>query len=108
MGLSPSPPRLAFWQGACLSRGPFDCRRSVPYFDLIKTLEGQQTPVDRTLALLDTKPRVALIPPFLVLMIFVIAQADSILTVPHMSPLRLRRTRRGTASRDQCLSHFMV
>jgi hypothetical protein len=50
---------------------------------LIKTLQGQQTPVDRTLAQLDTKGRVALTPPFLVLTIFALAQADSILTVPR-------------------------
>jgi DNA-binding transcriptional LysR family regulator len=50
---------------------------------LVKTLEGQQTPVDRTLAQLGAKRRVALSLPFFVPAIFAIAQTDLILTVPR-------------------------
>jgi DNA-binding transcriptional LysR family regulator len=50
---------------------------------LVKTLKGQQTPVDRTLAQLGVKRRVALTLPFFVPAIFAIAQTDLILTVPR-------------------------
>jgi len=50
---------------------------------LVKTLEGQQTPVDRTLAQLGAKRRVALSLPFFLPAIFAIAHTDLILTVPR-------------------------
>ena len=50
---------------------------------LVKTLEGQQTPVDRTLARLGAKRRVALSLPFFLPAIFAIAHTDLILTVPR-------------------------
>ena len=50
---------------------------------LVRTLEGQQTPVDRTLAQLGAKRRVALTLPFFVSAIFAIAQTDLVLTVPR-------------------------
>jgi DNA-binding transcriptional LysR family regulator len=50
---------------------------------LVKTLEGQQTPVDRTLAQLGTKRHVALSLPFFVPAIFAIAKTDLVLTVPR-------------------------
>jgi len=50
---------------------------------LVRTLEGQQTPVDRTLAQLGGKRRVALTLPFFVSAIFAIAQTDLVLTVPR-------------------------
>jgi DNA-binding transcriptional LysR family regulator len=50
---------------------------------LVKTLKGQQTPVDRTLSQLGVKRRVALTLPFFVPAIFAIAQTDLILTVPR-------------------------
>ena len=50
---------------------------------LIETLEGQQTLVDRPLAQLGAKRRVALSLPFFVPAIFAIAQTDLILTVPR-------------------------
>src|SRR6202008_2512782 len=48
---------------------------------LVKTLEGQQTPVDRTLAQLGAKRHVALSLPFFVPAIFAIAKTDLVLTV---------------------------
>jgi len=50
---------------------------------LVETLEGQQTLVDRPLAQLGAKRRVALSLPFFVPAIFAIAQTDLILTVPR-------------------------
>ena len=50
---------------------------------LVKTLEGQQTPVDRTLAQLGTKRQVALSLPFFLPALFAIAHTDLILTVPR-------------------------
>ena len=50
---------------------------------LVESLEGQQTPVDRPLAQLGVKRRVALTLPFFVPAIFAIAQTDLILTVPR-------------------------
>jgi DNA-binding transcriptional LysR family regulator len=50
---------------------------------LVKTLEGQQGPVDLTLAQLGTKRHVALTLPFFVPAIFAIAQTDLVLTVPR-------------------------
>jgi DNA-binding transcriptional LysR family regulator len=50
---------------------------------LVRTLEGQQTPVDRTLAQLGAKRRVALTLPFFVPAIFAIARTDLVLTVPR-------------------------
>jgi DNA-binding transcriptional LysR family regulator len=50
---------------------------------LVETLEGQQTLVDRPLAQLGVKRRVALSLPFFVPAIFAIAQTDLILTVPR-------------------------
>jgi len=49
----------------------------------VETLEGQQTLVDRPLAQLGAKRRVALTLPFFVPAIFAIAQTDLILTVPR-------------------------
>jgi len=69
---------------------------------LVKTLEGQQTPVDRTLAQLGTKRHVALSLPFFVPAIFAIAKTD---LVPHCASSigkndcqDSRRARRRTAS----------
>jgi DNA-binding transcriptional LysR family regulator len=50
---------------------------------LVETLEGQQTWVDRPLAQLGVKRRVALSLPFFVPAIFAIAQTDLIVTVPR-------------------------
>ena len=50
---------------------------------LVETLEGQQTWVDRPLAQLGVKRRVALTLPFFVPAIFAIAQTDLIVTVPR-------------------------
>lgn len=50
---------------------------------VVATLEGQQTLVDRPLAALGVKRRVALCLPFFVPAIFAIAQTDLILTVPR-------------------------
>jgi DNA-binding transcriptional LysR family regulator len=50
---------------------------------LVETLKGQQTLVDRPLAQLGVKRRVALTLPFFVPAIFAIAQTDLILTVPR-------------------------
>lgn len=60
MGLSATATRLGFGYSACISRESFDCKRSIPHFDLVKILARQQTRVDRTLARLDTRRRVAL------------------------------------------------
>jgi DNA-binding transcriptional LysR family regulator len=49
----------------------------------VESLGGQQTPVDRPLAQLGVKRRVALTLPFFVPAIFAIAQTDLILTVPR-------------------------
>jgi DNA-binding transcriptional LysR family regulator len=50
---------------------------------MVETSEGQQTLVDRPLAQLGAKRRVALSLPFFVPAIFAIAQTDLILTVPR-------------------------
>jgi DNA-binding transcriptional LysR family regulator len=50
---------------------------------LVETFEGQQTWVDRPLAQLGVKRRVALTLPFFVPAIFAIAQTDLIVTVPR-------------------------
>ena len=50
---------------------------------LVETLDGQQTMVDRPLAQLGVKRRVALRLPFFVPAIFAIAKTDLILTVPR-------------------------
>jgi DNA-binding transcriptional LysR family regulator len=50
---------------------------------LVETLEGQQTWVDRPLAQLGVKRRVALSLPFFVPAIFAVARTDMILTVPR-------------------------
>ena len=50
---------------------------------MVETLDGQQTLVDRPLAQLGAKRRVALSLPFFVPAIFAIAQTDLILTVPR-------------------------
>ena len=50
---------------------------------LVETLEGQQTLVDRPLAQLGAKRRVALSLPFFVTAIFAIAQTDLVLTLPR-------------------------
>jgi DNA-binding transcriptional LysR family regulator len=50
---------------------------------LVETLEGQQTWVDRPLAQLGVKRRVALTLPFFAPAIFAIAQTDLIVTVPR-------------------------
>ncbi len=50
---------------------------------LVETSDGQQTLVDRPLAQLGAKRRVALSLPFFVPAIFAIAQIDLILTVPR-------------------------
>src|SRR5258708_8064253 len=50
---------------------------------LIETLDGQQTMVDRPLAQLGVKRRVALRLPFFVPAIFAIAKTDLVLTVPR-------------------------
>jgi len=50
---------------------------------LVETLDGQQTMVDRPLAQLGVKRRVALRIPFFIPAIFAIARTDLILTVPR-------------------------
>ena len=50
---------------------------------LVETLAGQQTLIDRPLAQLGAKRRVALSLPFFVPAIFAIAQTDLVLTVPR-------------------------
>ena len=50
---------------------------------LVETLKGQQTLVDRPLAQLGVKRRVAMTLPFFVPAIFAIAQTDLIVTVPR-------------------------
>ena len=50
---------------------------------VVETLDGRQTPVDRALAQLGVKRRVALALPFFVPAIFAVAQTDLILTVPR-------------------------
>jgi DNA-binding transcriptional LysR family regulator len=50
---------------------------------VVETLDGQQTLVDRPLAQLGAKRRVALTLPFFVPAIFAVAQTDLILTVPR-------------------------
>ena len=50
---------------------------------LVETLAGQQTLVDRPLAQLGAKRRVALSLPFFVPAVFAIAQTDLVLTVPR-------------------------
>jgi DNA-binding transcriptional LysR family regulator len=50
---------------------------------VVETLDGGQTPVDRSLAQLGAKRRVALALPFFLPAIFAVAQTDLILTVPR-------------------------
>jgi DNA-binding transcriptional LysR family regulator len=50
---------------------------------LVKTLDGQQTPVDRTLAQRGAKRHVALSLPFFVPATFAITKIDLVLTVPR-------------------------
>lgn len=50
---------------------------------MVETLDGQQTMVDRPLAQLGVKRRVALRLPFFVPAIFAIVKTDLILTVPR-------------------------
>src|SRR4029077_15784523 len=51
---------------------------------LVETLDGQQTMVDRPLAQLGVKRRVALRIPFFIPAIFAIGQTDLVLTVPRI------------------------
>ena len=51
---------------------------------LVETLDGQQTMVDRPLAQLGVKRRVALCIPFFIPAIFAIGQTDLVLTVPRI------------------------
>ena len=50
---------------------------------VVETLDGRQTPVDRSLAQLGAKRRAALTLPFFLPAIFAIAKTDLVLTVPR-------------------------